>query len=361
MTNVAVVGFGAWGCALAAHAARQGHAVRAWAREEDVVRDVNERRENAVFLPGVRLPEGIRATTDPAEAVRGASIVILVAPSKHLRGVAQLIAPHVERDVVLVVASKGIEEGSLELMSQVLAEAMPDVPPERLVFLSGPSFAKEVANGLPTDVVAASVGTASAALVQRALHTPMFRVYTSRDPIGVQIGGAVKNVIAVAAGACDGLGLGTNARAALIARGLAEITRLGVAMGGDPLTFLGMSGVGDLILTCTGALSRNRELGGKVAEGIDAKTFLASKRSVAEGFWTSAATYDLARRRGVDMPITEQVYHVLHQDRPLLDALKMLVTREFKDELVGIRAPAPDGVAEEQGAPPAPTTGRRSE
>jgi hypothetical protein len=204
--------------------------------------------------------------------------------------------------------------------------------------LSGPSFAKEVASGLPTDVVAASTDGAAAAFVQQELHTPMFRVYTSDDPIGVQVGGAVKNVIAIAAGACDGLGLGTNARAALIARGLAEITRLGVALGADPLTFLGMAGVGDLILTCTGALSRNRELGMKVAEGLDPKAYLASKRSVAEGFWTSAATYALAKKRGVDMPITDQVYHVLHEGRPLLDALKMLVTRSYKGELLGIRA-----------------------
>jgi ketosteroid isomerase-like protein len=165
----------------------------------------------------------------------------------------------------------------------------------------------------------------------------MFRVYTSDDPVGVQIGGAVKNVIAIAAGACDGLGLGTNARAALIARGLAEITRLGVALGADPLTFLGMAGVGDLILTCTGALSRNRELGMKVAEGVDPKAYLASKRSVAEGFWTSAATHALAKKRGVDMPITEQVFHVLHEGRPLLEALKLLVTRDFKGELLGIK------------------------
>jgi glycerol-3-phosphate dehydrogenase (NAD(P)+) len=340
MKRVAVVGFGAWGTALGAHAARLGHDVRAWAREADVVEDVNARHENGPFLPGVALPAAIRASTEIRDVVPGADMIVLVPPSKHLRAVASSIAPQVGKDALLVVASKGIEEGSLELMSEVLAEAVPSVPRERVVFLSGPSFAKEVASGLPTDVVAASTDPEAACAVQQELHSPMFRVYTSDDPIGVQVGGAVKNVIAIAAGACDGLGLGTNARAALIARGLAEITRLGVALGAEPLTFLGMAGVGDLILTCTGALSRNRELGMKVAEGADARAYLATKRSVAEGFWTSAATYALAQKRGVDMPITEQVYHVLHESRPLLEALKLLMTRDFKGELLGIKRPA---------------------
>jgi glycerol-3-phosphate dehydrogenase (NAD(P)+) len=176
----------------------------------------------------------------------------------------------------------------------------------------------------------------AAGAVQKLIHSPVFRVYTSADPVGVQVGGAVKNVIAVAAGACDGLDLGTNARAALIARGLAEITRLGVALGANPLTFLGMAGVGDLVLTCTGPLSRNRTLGTKLAEGADPKAYLASVRSVAEGYWTAAATFDLAQKLGVDMPITEQVYHVLHRGRPLLEALKLLLTRAQKEELLGI-------------------------
>src|SRR5512140_3156036 len=221
MATVAVVGFGAWGTALAAHAARQGHTVRGWAREADVVESVNTRHENAPLLPGVALPPELTATNDPAEAVRGADVVLFVPPSKHLRSVAGLVEPHLSEKARVVVASKGIEEGSLQLMSEVLAEALPRVKPEHVVFLSGPSFAKEVARGLPTDVVAASTDPTDAAEIQRLLHTPMFRVYTSRDPIGVQIGGAVKNVIAIASGACEGLGLGLNARAALIGRGLA--------------------------------------------------------------------------------------------------------------------------------------------
>jgi glycerol-3-phosphate dehydrogenase (NAD(P)+) len=337
MAKVTVVGGGAWGTALACVAARREHEVTLWAIEPQVVADVGEQHENVPYLPGVKLPSSIRATSDMRAAVEGAALVVLVPPSAFLRDVATKAAPHVGADAAVVVATKGIEEKSLELMSQVLAEAMPAVGADHLAFLSGPSFAREVAGGLPADVVVASAGATAALRVQPMLHAPLFRVYTSADPVGVQVGGAVKNVIAIAAGACDALGLGTNARAALITRGLAEITRLGVAMGADPLTFLGLAGVGDLVLTCTGELSRNRTLGAKVAQGIDPQAYLASQRSVAEGFTTCAAAWALATKLGVDMPITEQVFHVLHERRPLLEALKLLVTRGFKHELQGIR------------------------
>jgi glycerol-3-phosphate dehydrogenase (NAD(P)+) len=340
MANVAIVGSGAWGTALGAHAARLDHAVHMWALEPPVVEDVNTRHVNTLFLPDVPLPESLRATLDPAAAVSAADLVVLVPPSRFLRSVSALIAPHLAPGAIVVVATKGIEEGTLTLMSEVLAETLPGVGPDRVAFLSGPSFAREVAHGLPTDVVVGSHRMIAARAVQRLIHSPAFRVYTSADPIGVQVGGAVKNVIAVAAGACDALHLGTNARAALIARGLAEITRLGVALGANPLTFLGMAGVGDLVLTCTGPLSRNRTLGTKLAEGMDARAYLASVRSVAEGFSTAAAAYELAQKLCVDMPITEQVYHVLHQGRPLVEALKLLVTRAHKDELMGIEEPS---------------------
>jgi glycerol-3-phosphate dehydrogenase (NAD(P)+) len=214
---------------------------------------------------------------------------------------------------------------------------MPSLAPEHRGFLSGPSFAREVAEGLPTDVVVASTPLDAALATQKLLHAPRFRVYTSADPIGVQIGGAIKNVIAVASGACDGLGLGANARAALITRGLAEITRLAVALGGDPLTMLGLAGVGDLVLTCTGTQSRNHTLGAKVAQGVSAAEYVASSRAVAEGYWTAAAAHALAEQRGIDMPITEQVYQVLHKGRPLFEALESLLKREGKSELHGIR------------------------
>jgi glycerol-3-phosphate dehydrogenase (NAD(P)+) len=336
MTSVAVVGAGAWGTALAAHAARQGHRVALWALEREVVDDVNARHVNSLFLAGVTLPEGVRASSDEALVVRGAELVILVPPSQHVRSVSTRIAPHVDPHAIVVVASKGIEERSLELLSTLLRETLPAVGPERLAFLSGPSFAKEVAQGLPTDVAVASQEMTAARRVQPLLHSPLFRVYASSDPIGVQVGGAIKNVMAVATGACDGLGFGLNARAALITRGLAEMTRLGVALGADPLTFLGMAGVGDLVLTCTGDLSRNRTLGLQIAKGANAREYLASQRSVAEGYHTAAAAWALAQKLSVEMPITEQVYRVLHEGRPLQEAVRQLLSREYTEELRGI-------------------------
>jgi glycerol-3-phosphate dehydrogenase (NAD(P)+) len=335
MSRVAVIGAGAWGTALAAHAARHDHDVTLWAREPDVVVDVNERHENKAFLDGVPLPKTLRASTEPAEVLAGAELVILVPPSAFLRHVVAQIAPHMPRGARVVIATKGIENGSLKLMLDVTAEAMPGVDASQLAVLSGPSFAREVASGLPTDVVVASKSEAVAKAVADVLHSPVFRVYTSKDPIGVEVGGSIKNVLAIAAGACDGLGMGTNARAALTTRGLSEMARLGVAMGGDPLTFMGLSGVGDLILTATGPLSRNRALGLKLAEGVDPKAYVASQRTVAEGFGTAKAAWALAQKLGVEMPITEQVYYVLHEGRPLFDALKMLLTRAQKHELWG--------------------------
>lgn len=335
--RVAVIGAGAWGTALAAHAARIGHEVTLWAREADVVRDVNEHHENKAFLAGVTLPSTIVASSDPSVVLRGAEIVIFVPPSAFLRSVAATMAPHVPKSARIAIATKGIESASLLLMNEVVREAIPSIDGDSICVLSGPSFAREVAAGLPTDVVVASKDEAAATDVQTALHTPMFRVYTSKDPVGVELGGALKNVLAIAAGACDGLGLGTNARAALVTRGLTEMARLGVALGGDPLTFMGLSGVGDLILTTTGALSRNRSLGLKVAEGVDPATYLSNQRAVAEGYLTAKAAWQLAQKHGVDAPITEQVYHVLHEGRPLLEAMKQLVTRVHKEELWGIR------------------------
>jgi glycerol-3-phosphate dehydrogenase (NAD(P)+) len=336
MTTFAIIGAGAWGTALASHAARLGHAVRIWALEPEVADEITRRHVNSVYLADVALPEAIRASTDLAEVVAGADVVLLVPPSQHLRKVAVGLAPRVPRGATIVVATKGIEEESLKLMSEVLAEALPDVPAEQVAFLSGPTFALEVARGKPTDVVIASRGMDAARRVQALLHAPLFRVYASADPIGVQVGGAIKNVMAIATGACDALDFGANARAAVITRGLAEMTRLGVALGANPLTFLGMAGVGDLILTCTGELSRNRTLGKQIAMGADPQTYLASKRSVAEGYYTAAAAYQLSQKLGVEMPIVENVYHVLHRGRPLPEAVRLLLERAHKDELHGI-------------------------
>lgn len=308
-----------------------------WAFEPAVAAAVEDRRENVPYLPGVLLPTGLRASTDVRAVVQGAAIVILAPPSEHLRSICARVAPALRGDAVIAVASKGLELATRALMSSVVASSLPGWPAERTSFLSGPSFAREVASGLPTDVVVASAGMIAARAVQQALHSPMFRVYASGDAVGVQVGGAVKNVIAVAAGACDGLSLGLNARAALTTRGLAEMSRLGVVLGADPLTFLGLAGVGDLFLTCGGDLSRNRKLGMAVAAGQDPQAYVASQTSVAEGFHTSAAAWALAQERGVDMPITEQVFHVLHERRPLLDAIRLLLTRVHKEELLGLR------------------------
>lgn len=334
--TIAVIGSGAWGTALAAHAARLDHRVTLWAREPDVVTDINDRHENRLFLEGVALPKSLRATGDAKEALAGAEIVLLVPPSAFLRRVTESIAADLPTDARIVIATKGIETDSQKLMLDVVAESLVNVTSRSLVVLSGPSFAREVATGLPTDVVVASKNEHDAVDVQGALHTPFFRVYSSTDPIGVEVGGAMKNVLAIAAGACEGLGLGTNARAALITRGLSEMARLGVALGGDALTFMGLSGVGDLILTATGALSRNRALGAKVAEGVDPAKYVASQRTVAEGYLTAKAAWQVAQRLRVDLPITEQVYHVLHEGRPLLDAMKQLMTRTSKTELWGL-------------------------
>src|SRR5256886_322696 len=295
MARIAVVGSGAWGTALACHLARLEHAVTRWADEPEVAEEIAPRQANPPSRPDVSRPETIRASVDARRVAASAEVVILVPPSSHLRAVSTLVAPGVRRDAIVVVATKGIEERTLKLMSMVLEETMPDLEPERLAFLSGPTFAREVAQGLPTDVVVASKGMVAARRVQDLVHSVALRTYTSADPVGVQVGGAVKNVMAIATGACDGLRFGLNARAALITRGLAEMTRLGVALGADPLTFLGLAGVGDLVLTCTGDLSRNRTLGMQVAEGVDPAAYLERQRSVAEGFSTAAAARGLAR------------------------------------------------------------------
>ncbi len=337
MATLAVVGAGAWGTALACHASALGHDTTLWAYEPEVAREIETEHTNRSFLPGVALPESLSATPEPDAAVADAELVLLVPPSQHMRTVSRLFADCLPAGAAVVVATKGIEQDSLRLMSEVLTETLPDVAADRIAFLSGPSFARELAGGLPTDVAVASTDPDTTRRVQRLLHTPRFRVYASRDPIGVQVGGALKNVVAVAVGASDGLGFGHNARAALITRGLAEITRFGVALGADPLTFLGLAGVGDLVLTAAGDLSRNRTLGKKVAEGLDPAVYLDGRVDVAEGFHTSAAAYALGTRLQIDIPITDHVYHVLHHGRPLAEAVELLVSRESKDELAGIR------------------------
>jgi glycerol-3-phosphate dehydrogenase (NAD(P)+) len=329
VTDVAVLGAGGWGTTLAHLLAAKGETVRLWAYEPEVVASVNETRENVLFLPGVRLAEKVRAFTDACEAVDGATVVVSAPPSHAARAVLGSVRDVVAPGTLVVSATKGIETETLALMSQVLAACLPQA---RAAVLSGPSFATEVCQGQPTAVVAASKLPDAAQDTQRLFATPAFRVYSGSDVIGVELGGALKNVIAIAAGILEGLGLGHNPRAALITRGLAEITRLGVAMGADPLTFAGLAGMGDLVLTTTGALSRNRALGVAIAQGETLEQYRAAHRSVAEGANTSRAGAALGRRMGVELPIIQKVCDVLFSGKPARDAVPELMGRELKAE-----------------------------
>jgi glycerol-3-phosphate dehydrogenase (NAD(P)+) len=324
----AIIGGGAWGTALADLLARAGHEVTLWAREPDVVEHINVAHANPRFLPGATIHASVRASTGMADALRGAAMVLYAAPSHVLRAVVQAGAPLVPRQAVLVVATKGIEPESLCLMSDVVAS---ELAGHAVVAVSGPSFALEVARGQPTAVVAAG-RTEAAEAVQRAMSSPRFRVYTNDDVTGVELAGALKNVIAVATGIADGLELGLNSRAALITRGLAEMTRLGVALGARPSTFAGLAGMGDLVLTCTGALSRNRSVGVEVGRGRPLEAVLAGTESVAEGVRNTRSAVALSQRAGVDMPIARAVHRVLFEGQPARDAIADLMTRELRAE-----------------------------
>ena len=329
MTRCAVIGAGAWGTALADLLARGGHEITLWAHEGDVVAGINAKHENERFLRGVALHAAVRADGDVAQAVRGAELIFLVAPSHVLRAVLRRAAPAAASTAVVIVATKGIERESLALMTEVAEQELPGRP---VVALSGPSFAVEVAARQPTAVVAASREPEAAARAQRALSSDSFRVYTSDDVVGAEMGGALKNVIAVATGIAEGLGLGFNPRAALITRGLAEITRLGVARGARPLTFMGLAGMGDLVLTCTGALSRNRAVGIEIGKGKPLDDVLAGRETVAEGVLTTQSAHALAQREGIEMPIVAAVHRTLFERQEPRSAIATLMTRELRAE-----------------------------
>ncbi|MBA3894212.1 MAG: NAD(P)-dependent glycerol-3-phosphate dehydrogenase [Gemmatimonadales bacterium] len=329
MTRVAVLGAGSWGTTLANLLATKGEDVRLWAYEPEVVEAVNRSAENPIFLPGVRLSAHVRALSDLQEAVTDAEVIVSAPPSHAVRGVISRLGGAAAPGTLVVSATKGIETDTLALMSEVFAECLPQV---RFSALSGPSFAAEVCEGQPTAVVAAARDEATARAAQQVFATPVFRVYRNRDVRGVELAGALKNVIAVAAGIAEGLGLGHNPRAALITRGLAEITRLGLAMGADPLTFAGLAGMGDLVLTTTGSLSRNRSLGIALAGGQTFEEYRATHRSVAEGANTSLAGAALGKRFGIELPIIEQVCEVLFRGRAPREAITQLMGRELKSE-----------------------------
>jgi len=331
MTVAAVIGAGAWGTALALQLARCGHQVRLWDHDAARAATMERERENAAYLPGVYLPETVQVTGDLAAAADGCERLVLAVPSAALREVAGMLAEVVAPTAWVACATKGLEEGSGKLMHEVLADVL-DGRVAGVAILSGPSFAQEVAQGLPTAITVAQADSASAGTVAAWFRCDPMRVYSSDDPVGVELGGAIKNVIAIAAGISDGMGFGYNARAALITRGLAEMSRLGVAMGGRSETFAGLTGVGDLILTCTGPLSRNHQLGELLGGGTAVADVPASLWRRAEGVRTARALYGKARAMGVEMPITEQVYRVLCEDEEPRRAVATLMQRSPKSE-----------------------------
>ena len=329
--RIAVVGAGSWGTAVAVHLGRTHADVSLWAHEAEVVGQIRTRGENGVFLPGIEVPATVRPTADLAEAVAGRSIVAFVVPSGHLRAVASRCAPHLADGCCAVSLTKGLETSSLQRMTQILEETL---PPRVLgpATLSGPTFAREVGEGKPTGATVAARDIAVARRLQAAFSGSRFRVYADTDLVGIEVGGALKNVMAIAAGMCDGLGFGHNARALLISRGLAEIARLGVYLGAHPQTFSGLAGLGDLVLTCTGDLSRNRTVGIRLGRGESIGDILSGMKMVAEGIDTAKAAFALSQRTGVPMPISEQVYRILHEGKEVRAAVSELFSRDLKLE-----------------------------
>ncbi|MGH6994318.1 MAG: NAD(P)H-dependent glycerol-3-phosphate dehydrogenase [Stellaceae bacterium] len=333
MQTFGIIGGGAWGTALAQVLRRAGRDVILWAREAEVVTAVSTAAENPIFLPGIKLERGIRATGELAAAAR-ADAVLLTTPAQHLRAIAAQLAPHLPKGVPLVLCTKGIEEKTGALMSEAAAAAAPGAP---LAVLSGPTFAREVAAGRPTAVTLAAADATLGAKLVTALGGRSFRPYLSGDPIGAQVGGAVKNVLAIACGIVMGKKFGDNARAALITRGLAEMVRLAVAKGGKAETLMGLSGLGDLTLTCTGLQSRNLSLGVALGEGQTLAAILGARRSVAEGVTSSAACVALARKLGIEMPIVQAVDAILHRGAAIDREIEGLLARPFKAELAAGR------------------------
>jgi len=336
MSRIAVIGAGAWGTGLAVVTGRRGdHEVRLWALEKEVCQAIAQSRTNSVFLAGCPLPDSVRATNDFQSALAGAEVVVSVMPSHHCRRTFEHMAQWLQPQMLFVSATKGIENDTLLRMSEVIEEVVSRFCgfPPKVAALSGPSFAQEVAQGRPTAVTVAAAEASLAARVQKEFSDPSFRIYMNDDMVGVELGGALKNVIAIAAGVCGGLGLGHNTVAALITRGLAEITRLAVACGAQPQTMAGLAGMGDLVLTCTGGLSRNRSVGTALGQGQQLKQIIEGMHgTVAEGVLTTNAALGLARKHGVEMPITEQMHAILHEAKSPHDAIRELMTRPGKAE-----------------------------
>lgn len=333
--KIAVIGAGSWGTAIAGVLSGKGTNTVLWGHNEEHVAALDKYRENKKYLSGFPFPPSLQVTASLEDAVKGAAVVCMVVPSHGFRSVFEKLAPFLEKGSFIVSAVKGIENSSLMTMTQIMRQILGEELDRKnltLSVLSGPSFAKEVAQGLPTLVTIGCDELDRAKVLQKIFFSDRFRVYAAQDMIGLEISAALKNIVAIAAGICDGLGYGLNSRAALITRGLAEITRMGVAMGADPVTFSGLSGLGDLVLTCTGDLSRNRTVGLKLGQGKKLSMILEEMEMVAEGVKTTKSVHDLVQRMGVEMPILEQVYQILYEDKDCSMAVNDLLTRELKVE-----------------------------
>ncbi len=338
MSKIAIIGAGAWGTAIAIVLGRKGsHQVRLWAHEPEVEQSINTRHVNDLFLAGRPIPAVVTATNSLEDALRDADIVVSVMPSHHTRRVFQAMLPHLHPGTLFVSATKGIENDTFLRMTEVIADVIANSPngfTPRIAAISGPTFAVEVAENHPTALTVASTDQELANTVQHEFSEPRFRVYTNDDVVGVELGGALKNIVAIAAGVCDGLGFGHNSVAALITRGLAEITRLVVACGGRPETMAGLAGLGDLVLTCTGGLSRNRSVGVELGHGQNLSDIITGMHGmVAEGVLTTNAAIGLANKMGVEMPITEQMHAILQQSKPPQEAIRDLMARPSTSEL----------------------------
>ncbi len=332
MKQIGVIGAGSWGTTLADLLASKGYPVTLWAYEADLVERMTVSRENDLYLADVELSENLSFTNSLEEAVRDKELVLFVPPSQVLRSILEQVVALLDPETILVSASKGIENGTLKTMSELFQEFLPAEAANKVAYLSGPSFAREVVERLPTAVAVASADSDVLNRVQQVFSTDYFRVYTNSDVFGVEVGGALKNVIALAAGVSDGLGFGHNTRAALITRGLAEIARIGVALGADALTFSGLAGMGDLVLTCTGDLSRNRTVGIALGQGRKLADILSEMNMVAEGVKTTESAYELARKLGVETPIIDQMYGLLYKNKDARQAVAELMLRDLKQE-----------------------------
>jgi glycerol-3-phosphate dehydrogenase (NAD(P)+) len=330
---IGIVGAGGWGIALAKLLSDKGQPTTLWCRSSETYRELGEKREHSTYLPNIVLPTAVEVTRSLETAIAGKSLIVCVVPSHAAREVMSSAASHVNQETIVLCGTKGLEEESLKTMSEVLADIFGVRRSERHAFLSGPTFALEIARGLPSAVTVAAYRDDVVETVQETLGTQSLRVYSSKDVIGVQMGGVIKNVIAIAAGISDGLGLGQNARAALITRGLAEMTRLAVRMGANPMTLSGLPGLGDLVLTCAGDLSRNRKAGLQIAQGKSLQEITRESRMVAEGIRNTRSVYLLSRHLDVEMPIVEQMHRVLYESKKPFEAVRDLMQRSFKPEI----------------------------